>query len=294
LQLYYSDRYQLAGHAFDTTRKAAWIVESLEREPVAGVVIHEPEDVSLDDLNRVHDPRYISAVRTGAPDDLATSMGFPWDPGLWPMVLASNGGVVEATRAALVDGVAGSLSSGLHHARRDHGAGFCTFNGLVLAAWTAHRQDAETVLILDVDAHCGGGTHSLTRDLAWVIHADVSVNGFDRYNSTPNQTLSVVRESAHYLEVIQEQLSGLEERGTIDLCIYNAGMDPDERSAIGGLSGISTAILEERERLVFDWCRRRRIPIVFVMAGGYTGTNLDRAGLAALHRLTIEAAAAGG
>ena len=293
MKLYYSDRYQLAGHAFDTTRKAAWIAESLELKPVDGVVIHEPKDLSLDDLNWVHDARYITAVRTGEPRELAQSMGFHWDPGLWPMVLASNGGVVEATRATLVDGVAGSLSSGLHHARRDHGSGYCTFNGLALAAWTAHRQGAETVLILDVDAHCGGGTHAMTSDLDWVIHVDVSVNSFDRYDSTPNQTLSIVSESTRYLGVIQEQLGRLEERGTIDLCIYNAGMDPHESSAIGGIPGISTAILEERERMVFSWCRRRQIPIVFVMAGGYTGADLDRIGLAALHRLTIEAAAAG-
>jgi acetoin utilization deacetylase AcuC-like enzyme len=294
VRLYYSDRYLLAGYAFDTTRKAAWIVESLEREPVAGVVIHEPQDVSLDDLNWVHDARYTTAVRIGEPRELATSMGFPWDPGLWPMVLASNGGVVEATRAALLDGVAGSLSSGLHHARRDHGAGFCTFNGLALAAWTAHRLGAKTVLILDLDAHCGGGTHAITRDLAWVIHVDVSVNGFDRYDSTPHQTLSIVSESTRYLGVIQEQLNRIGERETVDLCIYNAGMDPHESSAIGGLSGISTAILEERERMVFSWCRGRQIPIVFVMAGGYTGKDLDRVGLAALHRLTIEQAIAGG
>ena len=30
--------------------------------------------------------------------------------------------------------VAGSLSSGLHHARADRGNGFCTFNGLVVAS----------------------------------------------------------------------------------------------------------------------------------------------------------------
>jgi len=50
----------------------------------------------------------------------------------------------------------GSLSSGLHHARRTHGAGFCTFNGLALAALTALEvltAGAQRVLILNLDAH---------------------------------------------------------------------------------------------------------------------------------------------
>jgi hypothetical protein len=34
------------------------------------------------------------------------------------MAQSTNGGVVEAAVAALEDGVAGSLSSGLHHARQ--------------------------------------------------------------------------------------------------------------------------------------------------------------------------------
>ena len=76
------------------------------------------------------------------------------------MVLSSNGGAVAAGLAALEHGVAGSLSSGLHHARREKGAGFCTFNGLVIAAREALTAGARSVLILDFDAHCGGGTRS--------------------------------------------------------------------------------------------------------------------------------------
>src|SRR6185369_4139490 len=109
----------------------------------------------------------------------AESQGFSWDPGLWRMVLASNGGVVAAARAALQDGVAGSLSSGLHHARHERGAGFCTFNGLALAARAALDAGAGSVLILDLDAHCGGGTTSLIEREPRIWQSDVSVSGLD-------------------------------------------------------------------------------------------------------------------
>jgi hypothetical protein len=53
-------------------------------------------------------------------------------------------------------------------------------------------------------------------------------------------------------------------------------------------------MLAERERLVFAWCREKRLPVAFVLAGGYLGAGLDRAGLVALHRLTLAAAASTG
>jgi hypothetical protein len=91
---------------------------------------------------------------------------------------------------------------------------------------------------------------------------------------------------------IAARLEALASRApAFDLCLYNAGMDPHEDCPIGGLRGITRAILAERERLVFDWCRRLRLPVAFVLAGGYTGPALDEHGLVELHRLTLAAAA---
>lgn len=54
-----------------------------------------------------------------------------------------------------------------------------------------------------------------------------------------------------------------------DLVLYNAGMDPYEGCAVGGLDGITAEIL----------------------AGGYIGERLDAETLVDLHRSTIAAAA---
>src|SRR5580765_3229887 len=135
MKIFYSSSYTIASHSFDTTRKSRWIAESLAREPIAGIELVAPKPASAGALSRVHDPEYVEAVRTGNPRELAESQGFHWDPALWEMVCASNGGVIAAASVALrTRRVSGSLSSGLHHARRARGAGFCTFNGLVLAA----------------------------------------------------------------------------------------------------------------------------------------------------------------
>ncbi len=291
VKLFYSPDYVRSGHAFETTRKSQWIIDSLRREPLAEVEVLAPEPLTQSQLCEVHDPSYVTAMRTGEPRALAESQGFPWDPSLWSMVCASNGGAVAAALAALEDGIAGSLSSGLHHARRGHGAGFCTFNGLALGVHAARAAGAGAIVILDLDAHCGGGTHSLVANNPHAWQLDVAVSSFDTYLPSERTTLDLVGDAGSYLPVVESRLHELEvEAPRFDLCLYNAGMDPHEGSAIGGLRGITRAILDRRERLVFDWCRRRRIPIAFVLAGGYLGPGLDESGLVALHRLTLSAA----
>jgi hypothetical protein len=64
-------------------------------------------------------------------------------------------------------------------------------------------------------------------------------------------------------------------------------MDPFEDCGTGGMQGITREILEERERLVAQWCIDTKTPALFVLAGGYTGRNLDLEGVARLHLSTI-------
>jgi acetoin utilization deacetylase AcuC-like enzyme len=288
--LYYSDDYTLASHSFDTTRKARWIAESLRARPIAGVELVAPAPVTQEQLLAAHDAAYVDAVRTGEPRELAESQGFVWDPLLWTMVCASTGGVIAAARDARRDGVAGSLSSGLHHARRAHGAGYCTFNGLALAALDALAQGARSVLVLDLDAHCGGGTHSLLAHDPRVQHADIAVSDYDRYLPEGAHRLTLVENAARYLPAIERMLSDLERDEPYDLCLYNAGMDPYQGCDIGGLAGVTHTTLTARERLVFQWLPAHTRAAAFVLAGGYTGRDLSQDQLVALHRLTIEAA----
>jgi acetoin utilization deacetylase AcuC-like enzyme len=297
LNLYYSPDYVGSTHAFETTRKAKWIADSLDCSPIDGVELVRPQSLSFDQVAQVHDPAYIQAVQTGDPLYLAESQGFTWDPGLWPMVLASNGGVVAAALDALRYGLAGSLSSGLHHARRGSGTGFCTFNGLVIAAHAAIAAGAGSVLIVDLDAHCGGGTASLIAEEPRIRQMDVAVDSFDFYGDSVIQKsggrirLRLVHDSDDYLAEIEKGLGEVEDRGpSFDLCLYNAGMDPFEGCSIGGLTGVTREMLAARERLVFDWLGRQGAAVAVVMAGGYLGERLDAAGLVDLHRLTLSAA----
>ncbi len=290
MRVHYSRAYCDTKVAFDTTRKAQAIAQSMIDQPIRRARLVEPEPVTREQLEAVHHPAYVDAVLTGEPRPLALTNDLPgWDEGLSRAVCASTGGVRAAALHALEHHtIAGSLSSGLHHARFASGWGYCTVNGLALAARSALDAGARRVLILDLDAHCGGGTADLVMDYDGVEQVDVSVDPFDYYGHHDRARL-VLTDGPRYLHTVQHTLDEIERPHTIDLVLYNAGMDPHERCE-GGAPGINALTLDRRERMVFGWLERHRLPAAWVLAGGYTNQmSMDE--LVNLHRLTIGAAA---
>lgn len=296
MNLYFDPQYNATSVAFETTRKATEVARSLERDPVGGVSIVAPSAERLleaeANLPFLHNPAYIDALETGEPFRLARSNGIGWDEDLYAAVTASSAGVVAAAFDALEHGVSGSLSSGLHHARYNHGNGFCTVNGLALAARTVVETVTDArVVVVDFDAHCGGGTANIlsAHDLTRVAQYDLSVNAFDsEYKTGPNRVRRIVTRAAHYLDEVDEMLAGIPTDG-VSLVLYNAGMDPHEDA--GGIYGIDDDVLARREAALFGWAREAGLPVAFVLAGGYT-IGLTMGDLVGLHRLTVTAAMA--
>lgn len=290
VDVFFGDDYLAAETHFDTTRKSGLLATDLRHRPVGKVRVLAPGPAGRADVEQVHDPGYVDAVLTGQPRRLAESSGLEWDPGLATAVLASTGGCMAAATSAWRDGVAGSLSSGLHHAQPDRGAGFCTFNGVALAARVFLDLGAERVLVVDLDAHCGGGTSEILGGDQRITQLDVATDPFDSYQPSGESTLDLVDHAGDYLDTIVRRFDGLAAE-RFDAVVYNAGMDPHEGCDIGGLDGITDEILAERERLVFDWAVEAALPIAFVLAGGYRGNDMTPEHLTALHRSTVETAA---
>lgn len=280
MHLYFNPDFTASAHAFDTTRKSGHIAESLCDRPITGIELVDPidaYDLTERTIAAVHDPAYVDAVRTGEPRRLATSQGFSWDEGILTMALAHNAGAVAAVEHALTtgEGATGTLSSGLHHAARDTGLGYCTFNGLAVAAHVAANRGAR-VLVVDFDAHCGGGTSGLLPTGAHQV--DVSVVGFDSYRPGDDRWLRMADPHDHD-DAIGEALAHVDSLGSFDVVLYNAGMDPAN-------NGVSVEQLRRRERLVAE--HQFGCPVVFTIAGGYTsGMTMDE--VVDLHRLTLEA-----
>ncbi len=285
LRVFYSPAYVVEA-GLETVTKARYLARLLADGEAGPVVVSAPQAATRAELLRVHSGKYVREVLSGGGGDLACG---PWSVELLGSVLASTGGMRDAALEALRHGRSGSLSSGLHHARRGAGTGFCALNGLALAALTA-LEEVGTVGILDLDAHFGGGTAQILRRHPGVRLADVSVRQYDRWRPGPGEPhfVELVGDAARYLEAVRRSTEALEGVG---LLIYNAGMDVHE--AAGGLRGIGTEHICERERWVVDWARSRGIPLLFALAGGYQWGGLSLEGIARLHLETVRALASG-
>ena len=272
LTVFYNDEYVNPNDA-ETRTKAEPLARMIEQGEVSGVVLKSPRSVTREQLLQIHDAQYLDELWGKHPRFLAS-------------ILASTGGVLAALDQAMIDGASGTLSSGLHHAQRGADNGLCYLNGLALVVLAAIEKYGLTdVGILDTDAHWGGGTFQLVGSNPKVRISDVTVSNFDLWQSSESRHhLKMVNDPSVYLDEVKKALTHLE---GVDFLVYNAGMDPFEDCRIGGMRGITREILEERERLVAQWCLDTKTPALFTLAGGYTGTNLDLEGVARLHLPTI-------
>ena len=272
LTVFYNDEYVL-DKGVETRTKARPLARMITEGEVPGVTLKSPQSVTREQLVQIHEAQYLDRLWAKDPQFLAS-------------ILASTGGVLAALDQAVIDGASGTLSSGLHHAKTGHEYGLCYINGLALVTLVAiNKHGLCDVCILDLDAHCGGGTFALVGNNPKVRIVDVSVDSFDSWKSSQSRHhLTLVNDSSVYLDEVKRALTLLE--GT-DFLIYNAGMDPFEDCETGGMHGITREVLEERERLVAQWCIDTKTPALFVLAGGYGGKNLDLEGVARLHLPTI-------
>lgn len=278
--IFYNDKYVAPATDFDTLRKSAEIAERIPEMLVDPACMVEEATQQI--LN-AHSREYVKALQTGDPGYLSETNGFNWDEGIWEMAVNSTAGVLAACKTVLspdtnAPKIAGSLSSGLHHARTDSGSGYCTVNGLAVAANSLKNLN---IMILDFDAHCGGGTVNMLRDLGIdhrVSQYDLSTNMFDEYDEDENHMISIADNDENYLGKVRSILASIDAR--YDLVLYNAGTDP--------YPNISHETLEERDKQVFERCVDLNIPCVFVLAGGYTFSQ-DMNSLVRSHLSTIKA-----
>ncbi|NBU64212.1 MAG: hypothetical protein EBS29_06920 [Chloroflexia bacterium] len=284
-RVYYHTDTMRTAYAFDTTRKGADVATALAMQ---GWQISTPTPLSISEAKQTHSAAYIEALLRGTPRALAESQSFQWDQQMWASVAAQNGAMRDAVLAAITGRPAYALSAGFHHARSNHGAGFCTLNGLTIGADIAVKNGVRKVFILDVDAHCGGGTFSMVQNNADIVHLDLSVHHYDQYIPKSPHQLLFVNHAAEYLSRLQHLLTYAEaDLHAGDLVIYNAGMDPYEGCDIGGMPGIDVALLTQREALVTTWIRRHQLNVAACLAGGYNGAAFPLQDLVAMHAMSV-------
>ena len=230
------------------------------------------------ELALVHTPDYVQAVVKG---ELSASaqreIGFPWSEGMVERARRSVGATVSAARLAMQQGISANLAGGTHHAHADKGSGFCVFNDVAVAARLLQTEAARSgwqalqVAVIDLDVHKGNGTARIFRQDQSVF--TLSMHGaknfpFRKEESDLDIDLPDGCSDGLYMSQLQDALAQLEARCSPDLVFYLAGADPHEGDRLGRLK-LSFEGLMERDRMVFEWAWRKRVPLAMAMAGGY-------------------------
>jgi acetoin utilization protein AcuC len=140
----------------------------------AGVTLARPAPATDAELELVHDPRYLAAVRQaggGRPDSsaLAFGLGTADDPVFAGMHEASAlvaGATLAAARAVWAGQAehGANIAGGLHHAMRGKASGFCVYNDPAIAIAWLLGAGAQRIAYVDIDVHHGDGVQAAFYD----------------------------------------------------------------------------------------------------------------------------------
>ena len=228
--------------------------------------VEVPDPIDPEKLRRLHAPEYVDAFLEGK-QPLASAQGWSWTPQIRDGVLAMHGGQLLGTKLALEHGIAANIAQGFHHAGYGRGGGYCTFNGLALVAQEFPKL---RVFVLDCDEHGGNGTEEFTHRLPNLFNFSINGTGFGMRGGERSicRTLRpVTNDFGPYHQALDDAFDKIE-AWRPDIVLYQAGADPHINDPLGSL-GMTTEQMFERDRIVFQRCKERRVPVLFVLAGGY-------------------------
>jgi acetoin utilization deacetylase AcuC-like enzyme len=295
VKAFYSDTFVLPlpdDHRFPMAKYRRLRERLLDERVLAPEDLVVPAAATWDDLRRTHDADYVTAVRHGTLSrEMQRRIGFPWSPDMVERSRRSVGATLAAARQALAgDGVSANLAGGTHHAFRDRGEGYCVFNDIAVAADALLAEEAiARAVVIDCDVHQGNGTAAIFADDPRVFTCSLhGANNFPFKKEVSDLDITFPDGAGDddYLPVLASTVGDLLDRGAPDLVFYLAGADPYEGDRLGKLR-LTIDGLRRRDRLIFDACRERALPVAVAMGGGYAH---DVEAIATIHVNTIQEA----
>lgn len=297
-RIVYSPRYNIGFyglerlHPFDSRKYGrAWrVLRSELGETLKQLAFRTDRGINRGELSLVHNSAYLRQIKESS--YVAGALELPllarlpawmidWHV-LRPMRWATRGTLLAA-EASLSHDLAINLGGGFHHAKPTQGEGFCIYSDIGIAVESLRArgliQEDSRVVYVDIDAHQGNGVcHTFLKDNRVFI--------FDIYNSTIYPASDIVARNridcdlrvtgtcteSEYLSAVRERLPGFIDsvcNEPVSIAIYNAGTDVLKGDPLGGLNLSKEAILE-RDLYVVGELRKRKLPTLMVLSGGYT------------------------
>ena len=262
------------------------------------------EQVTREDLLRVHSADYVERLFSAQLEaeiirtfELIDAEGHyhRYDPGkasqpltaLFDRILVRVAGTAQCCRTALEAGFCFYFGGGMHHAQKEHGAGFCIVNDLVIALRKLMAESRiGTAWVIDVDAHKGDGTAAITAEDDSIATLSIHMargwpldqpeyDAAGRFNpSFVPSTIDIPIEAGEdrlYNEQLRDGLESLRGYPRPDLALVVCGADPYELDELPSTAGLKLTLdqLLERDQLVYAFLKTSGVPGAWVMAGGY-------------------------
>ena len=283
---------KLKGHKILGPKIDQWLISSIN------------ETLTRKDLLRVHSDEYVARLYSDKLEEEIirtfelideTGRYYRYNPDnatlplteLFDRLLIKAAGTVQCCRLALEKEFCFAFGGGMHHAKRNYGAGFCMLNDIVIALRKLQAENRiRTALVIDLDAHKGDGTAVLTREDSSITTLSIHMaRGWpldgeaydDRGRRNPSFVPSDIDipvaagEEHLYVAKLQAGLEKLNRIGPSDLAIVLAGSDPYEKDELPSTGELKLSLeqLKERDHLVYHYLKDRGIPRAYVTAGGY-------------------------
>ena len=158
-------------HPLDPVRLDLTMRLATELGVLEGVEPIVPEPAPDDEIQRIHVPSFLTAVKSApeTPFGIGHGLGTDDNPIFFGMHEASAlvcGGSLAAARE-IAEGRAEravNIAGGLHHAMADRAAGFCVYNDCAVAISWLLDHGFERIAYVDVDVHHGDGVQAAFYD----------------------------------------------------------------------------------------------------------------------------------
>ena len=177
------------GHPFGPDRQDAFWKETLKQGLDKEAKLAAPRAASREEIERFHTTTYVERV-DGLSELGLGSIDYgdtPAYPGVYDASAAVVGAALEGLERVMSGEVYRTFQpiGGLHHARRDTGAGFCVFNdcGVVIDTLRA-KYGIKRVAYVDIDVHHGDGLYYPYERDPEVFVADIHEDGMFLYPGT--------------------------------------------------------------------------------------------------------------
>lgn len=282
--------------------------ETLKRTQDQWLITENPFSINRTDLERIHSPEYIASLFSDNPD-ICLQKAFElinpdgtynrYNPEkaeaplkeLLIQVLNMCSGTYFAARRALETGFCYYMGGGMHHGHRSFGHGFCPTNDIMAtAARLLSEKKAETIWIIDADAHKGDGTAEIAENYESIrtlsIHMaegwPLDEPEFDedgKFNPAyARSDIDIAVKSGEenvYNSRLKEGLLQLEsltgKKEKPDLAIILLGVDPYEKDELEStdLLKLTEKQMLERDKMIYHFLESRNISSAYTMAGGY-------------------------